>query len=178
MVLNINKSDWDSGSNREERRRIRWNILRSQGASDKEARQIRDWKYDDAVKYNVRPTVKRKRVSYRIKGVSNKKDFWKQLSSYWQLPQNNPKKQNLFNNWNPWQKKASEEWNKQAININKQLWENMSSNEKKLLRLTDVESHSQGYVAVYRHNVLGRSWENSLKGLEISPWEDPFEDVS
>lgn len=179
MVLNINKSDWFKGSSKNENRRIRWDILEKLGASDNEKRRIRDWNDFNRVKnYTIQPTVRRRRVSYAIKGTNNKKQFWRQLSKYWQYKDGDLRKASLYAGWNPWQKKASEQWNNEAIKINKKLWENMSSNEKKLLKISDVESHSQGYVAVYRHYVIGRSWENSMRGLEITPWEDPYEDVS
>lgn len=165
MIFGISENNWNN-LNRTEKYRY----LRSIGASTDQARKGRDLKYSTAKAYGgtIVSVPKEKKLN-----LKQRKALWSKLSSYWQKGEKTQAK--LFKSFTPYEKEASKNWNKEAIQFNKALWNNLSKTDKKLLRWSEAKTHSAGYALVYRHYILGQSWKKAREGIKIDPYVEPDE---
>lgn len=175
--INLFASNWSSKTRKE-----RYDILRNAGATSKQARIGRDygWRKAEVYIYGFKtPTGPGPRKGDRIPGYytllkSEKIDWWRRLSAYWNL---GPYRANQeYETFNKWQKETSVKWPKKAIQINRFFWDQLSPTEKLLYPWSSAETHSAGYVVVYRHFVEGKSWQDAMEGILIRPEEAYEED--
>lgn len=166
MIFGISEREWNSKSRSE-----KYQYLKSIGASSEDARKGRDLKYSSITqRASTYTTYPKKQIKLTKK---ERRALWSKLSSYWQKGEKTQKK--MFKNFTPYEKDASINWNKQAIDFNRALWNNLSATEKKLIKWSTAKNHSAGYALVYRHYILGQSWKKAREGIKIDPYVEPDE---
>lgn len=176
MIQMITREEWKKSSRAE-----RYQYLRKLGVSTTESRRVRDFGYNKLVLFE--PTLKvgpkrpipkkKKQITTPKLSLGERKGMWALISRYWH--KKGPVKQRIYNSMTPYEREKAEQWQKEAIAMNKELWNQMSREQKMLLRWSEAETYSHGYGIVYRHYILGQSWKKAMQGVIMDPTVEPDE---